>query len=156
MANFFSADYWKALYFKAMGGQETAVDPNAMRGTFAGVASFTGALDQPEGAISGSFSGVAAFTADLDDGRPDAGGADGPDARKRKKRRVLWDYELKTPKDVFASLRDFLDRKNKKPEPEAKAEDIAAVVAAEPDELASAIASDDDDEDEIIMLLMAA
>ena len=139
MANFFSADYWKALYFKAMGGQETAIDPNAMRGTFAGSAS---------------------FTADLDDGRPDAGGADdtgadGPPPKKRK-RRVLWDYELKTPQDVFASLRDFLDRKNKKPEPEAKAEEIAALVAAEPDELASALATDDDDEDEIIMLLMAA
>ena len=139
MANFFSADYWKALYFKAMGGQETAVDPNAMSGTFAGSAS---------------------FTADLNDGRPDAGGADdtgadGPPPKKRK-RRVLWDYELKTPQDVFASLRDFLDRKNKKPEPEAKAEEIAALVAAEPDELASALATDDDDEDEIIMLLMAA
>jgi len=141
MANFFSADYWKALYFKAMGGQETAVDPNAMRGTFAGSAS---------------------FTADLDDGRPDAGGADdtgadGPPPKKRK-RRILWDYELKTPQDVFASLRGFLDRKNKKPEPEAKAkaEDIAALVAAEPDELVSALATDDDDEDEIIMLLMAA
>ena len=139
MANFFSARYWKALYFKAIGGQETAVDPNAMRGTFAGSAS---------------------FTADLDDGRPDAGGADdtgadGPPPKKRK-RRVLWDYELKTPQDVFASLRDFLDRKNKKPELEAKAEEIAALVAAEPDELASALATDDDDEDEIIMLLMAA
>ena len=44
MANFFSADYWKALYFKAMGGQETAVDPNAMSGSFAGVAAFSGAL----------------------------------------------------------------------------------------------------------------
>ena len=139
MANFFSARYWKALYFKAIGGQETAVDPNAMRGTFAGSAS---------------------FTADLDDGRPDAGGADdtgadGPPPKKRK-RRVLWDYELKTPQDVFASLRDFLDRKNKKPELEAKAEEIAALVAAEPDELASALATDDDDEDEIIMLLMPA
>ena len=137
MANFFSADYWKALYFKAMGGQETAVDPNAMRGTFAGSSS---------------------FTADLNDGQPDAGGADdtgadGPPPKKRKKR-VFWDYELKTPQDAFASLRDFLDRKNKKPEPEVKAEDIAAIVAVEPAELASA--SDDDDEDEIIMLLMAA
>ena len=47
MANFFSADYWKALYFKAMGGQETAVDPNAMSGTFAGSSTFTGTLDQP-------------------------------------------------------------------------------------------------------------
>lgn len=65
MANFFSADYWKALYFKAMGGQETAVDPNAMSGTFAGVASFTGTLDEPAGAISGTFVGSASFTGDL-------------------------------------------------------------------------------------------
>lgn len=63
MANFFSADYWKALYFRAMGGQETAVDPNAMRGTFAGTSAFSGALDQPAGALSGTFAGVAAFTA---------------------------------------------------------------------------------------------
>lgn len=65
MANFFSADYWKALYFKAVGGQETAVDPNAMRGTFAGVASFAGTLDEPAGAISGTFVGSASFTGDL-------------------------------------------------------------------------------------------
>lgn len=45
MANFFSADYWKALYFKAMGGQETAVDPNAMSGSFAGSSSWTGTLE---------------------------------------------------------------------------------------------------------------
>ena len=44
MANFFSADYWKALYFKAVGGQETAVDPNAMSGSFAGSTSFTADL----------------------------------------------------------------------------------------------------------------
>jgi hypothetical protein len=44
MANFFSADYWKALYFKAMGGQETAVDPNAISGSFAGSSSWTGTL----------------------------------------------------------------------------------------------------------------
>jgi hypothetical protein len=44
MANFFSADYWKALYFKAVGGQETAVDPNAMSGSFAGSSEFTATL----------------------------------------------------------------------------------------------------------------
>jgi len=44
MANFFSANYWKALYFKAIGGQETAVDPNAMRGSFAGSSEFTATL----------------------------------------------------------------------------------------------------------------
>lgn len=66
MANFFSADYWKALYFKAMGGQETAVDPNAMSGVFAGSSSWTGTLDLPEGAISGSFAGSSEFTGTLD------------------------------------------------------------------------------------------
>ena len=65
MANFFSADYWKALYFKAMGGQETAVDPNAMSGSFAGSSSWTGTLDLPAGAISGAFAGTSTFTADL-------------------------------------------------------------------------------------------
>jgi hypothetical protein len=65
LANFFSADYWKALYFKAMGGQETAVDPNAMSGSFAGSASFTGTLDLPAGAISGSFAGASTWTAEL-------------------------------------------------------------------------------------------
>jgi hypothetical protein len=65
MANFFSADYWKALYFKAMGGQETAVDPNAMSGSFAGSSSWTGTLDLPAGAISGAFAGSSEFTADL-------------------------------------------------------------------------------------------
>jgi len=66
LANFFSADYWKALYFKAVGGQETAVDPNAMRGTFAGVAAFTGTMDLPAGAISGTFVGTSDFSGVLD------------------------------------------------------------------------------------------
>lgn len=65
MANFFSADYWKAFYFKAMGGQETAVDPNAMSGSFAGSSSWTGTLDQPEGAISGAFAGTSSFSGSL-------------------------------------------------------------------------------------------
>jgi hypothetical protein len=65
MANFFSADYWKALYFKAMGGQETAVDPNAMSGSFAGSSSWTGTLEQPEGSISGSFAGTSTFSGTL-------------------------------------------------------------------------------------------
>lgn len=65
MANFFSADYWKALYFKALGGQATAVDPNAMSGSFAGSSSWTGTLDLPAGAISGAFAGTSTFTADL-------------------------------------------------------------------------------------------
>ena len=66
MANFFSADYWKALYFKAMGGQATAVDPNAMSGSFAGSSSWTGTLALPEGFIAGSFAGTSEFTGTLD------------------------------------------------------------------------------------------
>ena len=65
MANFFSADYWKALYFKAMGGQATATDPNAMSGSFAGLSSWTGTLEQPEGSISGSFAGSSTFSGTL-------------------------------------------------------------------------------------------
>ncbi len=75
MANFFSSDYWSALFFKAMGGQETAVDPNAMSGSFAGSASFSGTLDLPAGFISGSFAGASEFTADL----TFTGTADAPD-----------------------------------------------------------------------------
>ena len=61
MANFFSADYWKALYFKATGGQETAVDPNALSGSFTGAASFAGTLALPEGYITGEFAGASTF-----------------------------------------------------------------------------------------------
>lgn len=43
MANFFSADYWKAFYFLTLSGSGEA-DPNAMRGMFAGSSSFTGAV----------------------------------------------------------------------------------------------------------------
>ncbi len=43
MANFFSASFWKARFFKAFGGQ-AAADPGAMSGTFAGSSSWTGTL----------------------------------------------------------------------------------------------------------------
>jgi len=43
MANFFSSDYWKAFYFATLSGSGTA-DPNAMRGSFAGSASWTAVL----------------------------------------------------------------------------------------------------------------
>jgi hypothetical protein len=75
LASFFSSDYWKAFYFKAMGGQETAVDPNAMRGTFAGSSSWTGALQQPEGAISGTFAGASDFAGSLSSSGAAAGQA---------------------------------------------------------------------------------
>ena len=43
MANFFSASFWKARFFKAFGVQGEA-DPNAMSGSFAGSSSWTGTL----------------------------------------------------------------------------------------------------------------
>jgi hypothetical protein len=43
MANFFSASFWKARFFKAFGGQ-AAADPGAMSGTFSGSSSWTGTL----------------------------------------------------------------------------------------------------------------
>lgn len=64
MANFFSASFWKARFFKAFGVQGEA-DPNAMSGTFAGSSSWTGTLDLPAGAISGSFAGASTWTAEL-------------------------------------------------------------------------------------------
>jgi hypothetical protein len=149
MANFFSVEYWKALYFKAMGGQATAVDPNAMSGSFAGSASFTGTLDPPAGFISGTFAGTSTFTGDLTGGAVDAGGADGPDPRKRKKRFVLWDYELKAPKDALVAAREFLNRR--KQPPPVKVEEIAP-----PEPVLAEAVSEADDEDEIIMLLLAA
>jgi len=128
MANFFSADYWKALYFKAMGGQETAVDPNAM---------------------SGSFAGSASFTATLDDGVPDAGGADpdGAGIRRKKKRRILYADELIAPKSVEQQVAEYLDSLNAKPStPAAKPTLKAQPVAVAPS----------DDEEELIILMLAA
>jgi len=62
MANFFSAEYFAALYFKAMGGQETDADPNAISGSFAGAATFTADL-------TAVFS-AEEFDFDTHDGRP--------------------------------------------------------------------------------------
>jgi hypothetical protein len=90
MASFFSADYWKAFYFKAMGGQETAVDPNAMSGSFAGSSSWTGTLDLPAGAISGSFAGSSEFSGALD-GAGEISEPDGHGAR-RLTREEIADY----------------------------------------------------------------
>ena len=41
MANFFSSEYFAAVFFKAMGGQETDADPNALSGSFSGSSDFT-------------------------------------------------------------------------------------------------------------------
>lgn len=76
MANFFSAEYWRALYFKAMGGQATAVDPNALSGSFAGTSSWTGTLSTPQASIAGSWAGSSEFSGSLTNGAaaPSLGG----------------------------------------------------------------------------------
>lgn len=89
MANLFSANFWKSRFFKAFGVQG-AVDPNAMSGSFAGVASFTGTLDQPEGAIAGSFAGASEFTGTIT-AADDLGGRL-IRGRKRKRRRWVADF----------------------------------------------------------------
>jgi hypothetical protein len=62
MANFFSSEYFAAIFFKAMGGQATDADPNALSGSFAGSSSFSGEL-------TAVFS-AEEFDFDTHDGRP--------------------------------------------------------------------------------------
>jgi len=153
MANFFSADYWKALYFKAMGGQETAVDPNAMSGSFAGSSEFTATL-----------SGQA--TEEVQS-RSQGGFEDPYYYKKRKKK--------KQPEPVSKGFGDDWQPPTPRPAiPPLAAQDIiacqeagfartqAAIVAAleqydrqraEADAIALA---EQEDEDEAILLLMAA
>jgi hypothetical protein len=64
MSNFFSARFWRALYFRAMGGQASALDPNAMSGQFAGAASFSAAVSAI-GALSGQFAGSSSVEGTL-------------------------------------------------------------------------------------------
>lgn len=44
MANFFSAAFWKARFFKAFSRQDSTGETSAISGSFAGSASFTGSL----------------------------------------------------------------------------------------------------------------
>jgi len=93
MANFFSADYWKALYFKAMGGQETAVDPNAMSGSFAGSSSWTGALENGAAAVEQEEDGSPAHRV-----RPE-------DIRRYREQREKAERELKRYADELAGFK---------------------------------------------------
>lgn len=115
MASFFSADYWKAFYFKAVGGQATAVDPNAMRGIFAGSSSWTGTLALPEGAISGTFAGSSDFAGSLTfTGEavttPRRGGKD--DGRRffRRKRRAYVEFTQKRLDEIRRHDRELFDQ----------------------------------------------
>jgi hypothetical protein len=154
MANFFSADYWKALYFKAMGGQETAVDPNAMSGSFAGSSEFTATL---------SGQGTEEVQS-----RSQGGFEDPYYYKKRKKKQpepVSRDFGDKwqppTPRPAIPPLpaRDIIARQET-----GFARTQAAIVAALEQydrqraeaEARAAQEQEDEDEDEAILLLMAA
>jgi len=160
MSNIFQAEFWKSLYFRAMGGQETAADPNAMFGSFAGSASFTGLLE-----AEGAPQQVEAF--DTHDGRkrqPEydqdtlialARAQDEADkARREKDRKSKFD------------LRRILGRVLGEPEPEAPepiALPVAIVLAPEPEpftmdanEAAALLAKQKEEDDAIIILLLAA
>ena len=164
MANFFSANYWKALYFRAMGGQETAVDPNAMSGSFAGSSSWTGTLALPEGAISGAFAGASTFTGTL------TGGAQYP---SQDFRNVLdghsEDYWLRKRARERAEQQRIYDERIAALELELReAEASLAVIETEP-AASKAVMSHDataeaarlaemarQEEDELLILLLAA
>jgi len=177
MANFFSADYWKALYFKAIGGQETAVDPNAMRGTFAGSATWTGtasAEGSSVGDMSGSFAGSSSFAGDL---RRKRDGDAGPPQRKKRPQiaylapSIAWLRE--NARNIFGNgpnaseidrqIEELArqERENFEKTVIAPAPVVAVVasVGTEATEAAAAaeiVAPDYDDDDEIIALLLAA
>jgi hypothetical protein len=166
MANFFSARFWKALYFKAMGGQETAVDPNAMSGSFAGTSAFSGELGtsapfviQPIGSghrryyhtsaaalkigrLSASFAGSSTFGGKLEAAEPTLD--EQLASLARLARRILRLEGYKPP--------------TKLAEPKPDVEALAlAVKAANDAELAARIqAAMDQDEEDIWLLALAA
>jgi len=160
MSNIFQAEFWRALYFRAMGGQASAADPNAMSGSFAGSASFTGLLEAEGAPQQVDF-------VDTHDGRkrqPEydqdtlialARAQDEADkARREKDRKSKFD------------LRRILGRVLGEPEPEAPEPivlPVAIVLAPEPepftidaDEAAALLAKQREDDDAIILLLLAA
>lgn len=97
MANFFSADYWKALYFKAMGGQETDADPNALSGSFAGSSSFSGEL-------------TATVTTLADDGSPAQRPARPEEIKKYREQRERAERALREHADRLAGWKDPQER----------------------------------------------
>jgi hypothetical protein len=152
MANFFSADYWKALYFKAAGGQETATDPNAMSGSFAGSSEFTATL---------SGQGTEEVQS-----RSQGGFEDPYYYKKRKKKKPEpvskdfgddWQPPMVRPAIPPLAAQDIIARQDA-----AFARTQAAIVAAleqydrQRAEALARAAQEQEDEDEAIMLLMAA
>jgi hypothetical protein len=160
MSNVFSSEFWRALYFRAMGGQASAADPNAMSGSFAGSASFTGLLEA-EGAPQ------QVDLVDKHDGRkrqPEydqdtlialARAEDEADkARREKERKSKFD------------LRRILGRVLGEPEPlppKPIAPPVTIVPAPEPepstaeaDKAAALALRQKEDDDAIILLLLAA
>lgn len=89
MANFFSSEYFAAVFFKAMGGQETDADPNALSGSFAGSSSFSGEL-------------TATVTTLADDGSPAQRPARPEEIRKYREQRERAERALREHADRLA------------------------------------------------------
>ena len=89
MANFFSSEYFAAVFFKAMGGQETDADPNAISGSFSGAATFTAAL-------------TATVTILADDGSPAQRPARPEEIRKYREQRDKAERALREHADRLA------------------------------------------------------
>jgi homoserine acetyltransferase len=137
MSNIFQAEFWKSLYFRAMGGQETAADPNAMfgsfaggaayqagltglatmAGTFAGSSAYEGALTGPAptgNELAGTFAGSASFTGTL---IPQAQVVEAFDTHDGRKRQPEYDQDtliaLARAEDEADKARREKDRKSK-------------------------------------------
>ena len=89
MANFFSSEYFAAVFFKAMGGQETDADPNALSGSFAGSSSFSGEL-------------TATVTTLADDGSPAQRPARPEEIKKYREQRERVERALREHADRLA------------------------------------------------------
>lgn len=100
MANFFSAEYFAALYFKAMGGQETDADPNALSGSFAGSSSFSGEL-------------TATVTTLADDGSPAQRPARPEEIKKYREQRERAERALREHADRLAGWKDPQEREQR-------------------------------------------
>ena len=91
MSGGYFGSYWPDGYFAGFFGPTEPSDPNAMRGTAAGVATVTGTISSLGGnALIGSAAGVATATGDLGF----TGSASTLRGKVRKRRRgKAWDYQ---------------------------------------------------------------
>jgi hypothetical protein len=147
----FGANYWKSLYFRAIGRREQ--NPNAMQGSFVGASSFEATLVAV---------GAPVAAQDFDGGyRKDEVTAEAIEIMARAD-----EARHKRKQADTNSLRDIIRRvfsESDAPKPAAKTVRVPAVVAdpvvdktAETEAALLALRQRDDDDEIIIMLLLAA